>query len=282
MPASDFHAEYVLRLADSTLVLGQRLAEWCGHGPMLEEDIALTNVALDLVGQARLLLSHAALLEDKGRDEDALAYFRDESQFRNWTLLELPNGDGPHNDYAVTIARNLMFSALAVPLWEALAESADQGLAQIAAKSVKESRAHLRHASEWTVRLGDGTQVSHDRMQAAFDRLWPYANEWWDDDPIDVAAAKAGIGPMLGTLKPVWDRTLDAILAQASLARPAHTAFLSSGKLGRHSEHLGYLLAEMQSLARSDPGAQWCSARPIRCSRRLRHSPPRCPTPRSR
>ena len=136
MPASDFHAEYVLRLADSTLVLGQRLAEWCGHGPMLEEDIALTNVALDLVGQARLLLSHAALLEDKGRDEDALAYFRDESQFRNWTLLELPNGDGPHNDYAVTIARNLMFSALAVPLWEALAGSADQGLAQIAAKSV--------------------------------------------------------------------------------------------------------------------------------------------------
>ena len=257
MPASDFHAEYVLRLADSTLVLGQRLAEWCGHGPMLEEDMALTNVALDLVGQARLLLSHAALLEEKGRDEDALAYFRDESQFRNWTLLELPNGDGPHNDYAVTIARNLMFSALAVPLWEALAGSADQGLAQIAAKSVKESRAHLRHASEWTVRLGDGTQVSHDRMQAAFDRLWPYANEWWDDDPIDVAAAKAGIGPMLGTLKPVWDRTLDAILAQASLARPAHTAFLSSGKLGRHSEHLGYLLAEMQSLARSDPGAQW-------------------------
>ena len=257
MPAPAFHAEYVLRLADSTLVLGQRLAEWCGHGPMLEEDIALTNVALDLVGQARLLLSHAALLENNGRDEDALAYFRDESQFRNWTLLELPNGDGSHNDYAITIARNLMFSALAVPLWEALAGSADQGLAQIAAKSVKEARAHLRHASEWTVRLGDGTQVSHDRMQAAFDRLWPYANEWWHEDPVDVAAANAGIGPMLGTLKPVWDRTLDAILAQATLARPATTAFLSSGKLGRHSEHLGYLLAEMQSLARSDPGAQW-------------------------
>lgn len=257
MPAPAFHAEYVLRLADSTLVLGQRLAEWCGHGPMLEEDIALTNVALDLVGQARLLLSHVGLIEESGRDEDALAYFRSESEFRNWTLLELPNGDGAQNDYAITIARNLMFSALTVPMWEALTASADQALAQIAAKSVKEARAHLRHASEWTIRLGDGTQLSHDRMQAAFDRLWPYANEWWADDPIDAAAANAGIGPMLAALKPAWDGTLDAVLAQATLTQPARTRFLSSGKLGRHSEHLGYLLAQMQSLARSDPGAKW-------------------------
>ncbi len=257
MPAPAFHTEYVLRLADSTLVLGQRLAEWCGHGPMLEEDIALTNVALDLVGQARLLLSHVGSIEESGRDEDALAYFRGESEFRNWTLLELPNGDGAHHDYAITIARNLMFSALTVPMWEALTASSDQTLAQIAAKSVKEARAHLRHASEWTIRLGDGTQISHDRMQAAFDRLWPYANEWWADDLIDAAAAKAGIGPMLATLKPAWDRTLDAVLAQATLTQPMRTSFLSSGKLGRHSEHLGYLLAEMQSLARSDPGAQW-------------------------
>ena len=257
MPAPAFHTEYVLRLADSTLVLGQRLAEWCGHGPMLEEDIALTNVALDLVGQARLLLSHVGSIEESGRDEDALAYFRGESEFRNWTLLELPNGDGAHHDYAITIARNLMFSALTVPMWEALTASKDQALAQIAAKSVKEARAHLRHASEWTIRLGDGTQISHDRMQAAFDRLWPYANEWWADDPIDTAAANAGIGPMLATLKPAWDRTLDAVLAQATLTQPARTSFLSSGKLGRHSEQLGYLLAEMQSLARSDPGAQW-------------------------
>ena len=257
MPAPDFHAQYVLRLADNALVLGQRLAEWCGHGPLLEEDLALTNISLDLIGQARLLLSHAGALEGRGRDEDALAYLRDEADFRNWTLLELPNGDGPHDDYAVTIARNLLASAIAVPLYDALAGSTDTALAQIAAKSVKEARSHLRHASDWIERFGDGTDDSHARAQAAIDRLWPYTNELWTDDDVERRAADAGIGPRIATLKPAWDATIDAVLARATLRRPADTAFVSSGKHGVHSEHMGYLLAEMQTLARQHPGATW-------------------------
>jgi ring-1,2-phenylacetyl-CoA epoxidase subunit PaaC len=257
MTPPDFHTRYVLRRADDALVLGQRLSEWCGHGPMLEEDIAMTNIALDLVGQARLLLSHAGRLEGRGRDEDALAYLRDEADFLNCTLVELPNGESAHDDYAVTVARNVLFSALAVPLWEALAASSDAELAQIAAKSVKEARAHLRHAGEWLVRFGDGTAESHARAQAAIDRLWPYTNELWSADEVERAAAAAGIGPVLADLKPAWDATVDAVLAQATLARPADTPFVSTGKLGRHSEHMGFLLAEMQTLARQHPGASW-------------------------
>lgn len=251
------HIEYVLRLGDSALILGQRLAEWCGHGPMLEEDIALTNVSLDLVGQARLLLAHAGQLEDLGRDEDALAFLRDEGHFRNWTIVELPHGDGRHDDYAFTIVRNLMVAALMVPWWTALAHSSDTTLAAISGKSVKEAQAHLRHASQWTVRFGDGTEVSHARAQAALERLWPYANEWWQTDAIEQQAAQAGIGPLPADLRAAWDATLDAVLAEATLKRPAATGFISQGKLGQHSEHLGYVLAEMQSLARKHPGATW-------------------------
>jgi ring-1,2-phenylacetyl-CoA epoxidase subunit PaaC len=251
------HRDYVLRLGDSALILAQRLSQWCGHGPLLEEDIALTNVSLDLIGQARLLLSHAGALEGRGRDEDALAYFRDEGEFRNWTLVELPNGQGPHDDYAVTIVRNLMVSALSVPLWEAIASSTDSNLAAIGAKSVKEARAHLRHASQWTVRLGDGTEESHRRAQAALVRLWPYANEWWQTDEVERMASGRGIGPAMLELRPTWDATLEAVLKHATLTRPADTTFLSTGKSGQHSEHLGYLLAEMQSLARRHPGATW-------------------------
>jgi ring-1,2-phenylacetyl-CoA epoxidase subunit PaaC len=257
MNAPDFHTQYLLRLADDALVLGQRLAEWCGHGPMLEEDIALTNVSLDLIGQARLLLSHAGRLEGRGRDEDALAYFRDERDFRNCTLVELPNGEAAHDDYATTIVRNLLASALAVPRYEALATSADAELAQIAAKSVKEARSHLRHAADWTVRFGDGTEESKRRAQAALDRLWPYTNEWWATDAVEHEAAKAGIGPTLAELRPAWDATVDAVLAKATLARPADVPFVSAGKLGVHSEHMGFLLAEMQTLARQHPGASW-------------------------
>jgi ring-1,2-phenylacetyl-CoA epoxidase subunit PaaC len=257
MSAPDYHLQYLLRLADDALVLGQRLAEWCGHGPMLEEDIALTNVSLDLIGQARLLLSHAGRLEGRGRDEDALAYFRDERDFRNCTLVELPNGEAAHDDYATTIVRNLLASALAVPRYEALATSADAELAQIAAKSVKEARSHLRHAADWTVRFGDGTEESKRRAQAALDRLWPYTNEWWATDAVEHEAAKAGIGPTLAELRPAWDATVDAVLAKATLARPADVPFVSAGKLGVHSEHMGFLLAEMQTLARQHPGASW-------------------------
>ncbi len=257
MSADPAHIEYVTRLGDNALVLGQRLAEWCGHGPALEEDLALTNISLDLIGQARLLLTHAAGLEGAGRDEDALAYFRDEPQFRNWTLVELPNGNGKHDDYAVTIARNFLFSALAVPLWEALAGSADAALAQIAAKSVKEARSHLRHARDWVVRFGDGTEESHRRAQAALDRLWPYTNELWSADEVERSAARAGIGVATAELKPAWDAIVDATLSHASLVRPPESSFLSTGKLGVHSEFLGYLLAEMQTLARQHPGARW-------------------------
>jgi ring-1,2-phenylacetyl-CoA epoxidase subunit PaaC len=257
MTAPAFHTQYVLRLADNALVLGQRLSEWCGHGPMLEEDIAMTNIALDLVGQARLLLSHAGRLEGRGRDENALAYFRDEADYRNWTLVELPNGEAAHDDYALTTARNALYAALAVPLWEALARSSDNELAQIAAKSVKEARAHFRHASEWLVRMGDGTEESHARAQAAIARLWPYTNEWWAPDAVERDAAAAGIGPVIAELKPAWDATVDAMLDQATLARPADVSFVSTGKLGVHSEHMGFLLAEMQSLARQHPGATW-------------------------
>ncbi|MCL4747004.1 MAG: phenylacetate-CoA oxygenase subunit PaaC [Burkholderiaceae bacterium] len=257
MQANRAHLEYLTRLGDTALVLGQRLSEWCGHGPALEEELALTNVSLDLIGQARLVLSHAAALEGAGRDEDSLAYFRDESQFRNWTLAELPNGATARDDYASTIVRNFLICALQVPLWEALAGSRDETLAQIAAKSVKESRAHLRHSRAWLVRFGDGTDESHARAQAALDRLWPYTNEFWDADAVEREAAALGVGVVVAELEPSWTATVDAALSEATLRRPARSGFLSSGKRGAHSEYLGYLLAEMQVIARQHPGARW-------------------------
>lgn len=256
------HGEYVLRLADNALVLGQRLAEWCGHGPVLEEDIALTNIALDLIGQARLLLSHAGRVEGKGRDEDQLAFLRDVSDFHNATLLELPNSGvasagAAGGDYAVTIVRNLLFSAYQVELWQALSGSADSELAAIAAKSLKEARYHLRHAADWTIRLGDGTEESHARVERALATLWPYTHELFATDPVEQAVARHGIGVESASLRAGWLATLAPILAKATLGRPVDSPFRSTGKLGRHSEHLGFLLAEMQSLHRQHPGATW-------------------------
>ncbi len=256
------HVEYVLRLADNALVLGQRLAEWCGHGPALEEDIAATNVALDLIGQARLLLAHAGQLEGKGRDEDQLAFLREAPDFRNATLLELPNGGvasagAASGDYAIAIVRNLLFGAYQVELWQALSKSTDGELAAIAAKSLKEARYHLRHAADWAVRLGDGTDESHERTQAALDALWPYTHELFATDPVEAAVARHGIGVESAGLRRGWLDTVAAVLAEATLALPPDTAFRSTGKLGRHSEHLGFLLAEMQSLHRQHPGATW-------------------------
>jgi len=256
------HVEYVLRLADNALVLGQRLAEWCGHGPVLEEDIAAANVALDLIGQARLLLAHAGKLEGKGRDEDQLAFLREAPDFRNATLLELPNSGvasagAAAGDYAVAIVRNLLFSAYQVELWQALSKSTDNELAAIAAKSLKESRYHLRHAADWAIRLGDGTDESHARTQAALDALWPYTHELLETDPVEAAVARHGIGVESANLRQGWHDTVAAVLAEATLALPPDTAFRSTGKLGRHSEHLGFLLAEMQSLHRQHPGATW-------------------------
>ncbi len=261
MTDQDLHApaaiEQLLRLGDSALVHGQRLSEWCGHGPALEEDIALTNIALDCVGQARLLLSVAGEREAKGRDEDALAYLRDESAFRNYTLLELPNGNGPHDDYAIAVARGFLHAALQVHLWPALAACADRELAAIAARSINEARAHLRHFGQWMVRLGDGTETSHQRIAAALERLFPYTNEFWSIDPVEEALAANGCGIVVASLKGNWDQTVDPVLDQAGLARPADSRFVPTGKLGRHSEHLGPMLAEMQSLARTEPGARW-------------------------
>ncbi len=259
--------QYVLRLADNALILGQRNAEWCGHGPVLEEDIALANISLDLIGQARLLYTRAGQLEaaltGTARGEDDYAFWRDERDFRNWTLLELPH-TGPlagtaasDRDYAVTIVRNFLYSALMVELWSRLQASSDTELAAIASKSVKEARYHLQHAAGWVVRLGDGTEHSHQRTQRALDHLMPYMNECFADDDIDREAAAQGVGVLAADCRPAWDATVRETLTQATLTLPAPTGFVSTGKRGVHSEHMSYVLGEMQGLARAHPGAQW-------------------------
>jgi ring-1,2-phenylacetyl-CoA epoxidase subunit PaaC len=246
------HAPYVLRIADGSLILAQRLSECCGHGPALEPDIALTNVALDLLGQARLLLSHAGALEGAGRDEDALAYWRDASQFRNPSLCELPNGD-----FAQTCLRTFFYVAWQAQLWTALSASKDAALAAIAEKSSKETRYHCEHLAGWVVRLGDGTATSNERLQRALNYLLPYTNELFVDDDTDLAAAAAGIGPLPSSLNDAWTAQVQAVLAEATLKLPASTPFRSSGRRGQHSEAMDYVLAEMQSVARAHPGAQW-------------------------
>jgi ring-1,2-phenylacetyl-CoA epoxidase subunit PaaC len=255
--------QYVLHLADNALVLGQRNAEWCGHGPVLEEDIALTNISLDLIGQARLLYQHAAALQGNGATEDSLAYFRDAGQFRNYTMLELPH-HGPlagtaaaDRYYATTIARNFLYSTLALLQWEALQQSNDAQLAAIAGKSLKETRYHVRHARDWLVRLGDGTEESQARMQAAIDHLMPYTQEFWTKSPAESAAMANGTGFDTLSIRGAWDAEIDAALAEAKLKRTPAAGHVSRGKEGLHSEHLGYVLAEMQGLARQHPGATW-------------------------
>ena len=243
---------YVLRLADACLIHGQRLAEWCGHAPVLEEDIALTNVALDHIGQARALLTLAGQLEGRGRDEDSLAFLREEREYRNPTLLELPVGD-----FAVTVLRSFLWSSFMKPLCEALAGSSNAQLAAIAAKSLKEVRYHWQHSADWVVRLGDGTPESQRRMQAALLLLWPYTAEWFDDDEVDRAAQASGLGPAWSTLHDAWRALVDPVLAEATLAPAGDTPFRSTGKRGVHSEHMGYLLAQMQALPRAFPGATW-------------------------
>ena len=246
------HCRYLLRLADTNLVLAQRLGEWVGHAPALEEDLGLANVALDLLGQARMLLSHAGEIEGRGRGEDDLAYQREESEYLNLTLVERPNGD-----FGRTIVRQFLFDAWQVALVEALQQSKDGKLAAIAAKSAKESAYHLRYSSGWLIRLGDGTPESHERVQQALERLWPFTNELFDGDDVDRAAAEAGVGPPPESLRDAWTQRVDKVLAEATLARPPPVPFGWYGKQGRHGEHLGYLLAEMQSLHRAHPGASW-------------------------
>jgi ring-1,2-phenylacetyl-CoA epoxidase subunit PaaC len=255
--------DYLLHLADNALILGQRNAEWTGHGPVLEEDIALTNISLDLIGQARLLYQHAASLMGDGTTEDTLAYFRDANEFRNHTLVELPH-HGPlagtaaaNRDYATTIARNFLYGAFMLLVWDALQSSKDAQLAAIAAKSLKETRYHLRHARDWLVRLGDGTDESQRRMQAALDHLLPYTQEFWTASPHEAQAIRDGTGADTAALREAWDSELDETLREANLQRPDATGHVPGGKMGLHSEHLSYVLAEMQSLARQHPGATW-------------------------
>ncbi|MDF2465994.1 MAG: paaC [Ramlibacter sp.] len=255
--------DYLLHLADNALVLGQRNAEWCGHGPVLEEDIAMANISLDMIGLARLLYQHAAAVKGGGTTEDQLAYFRDAMEFRNYTLLELPH-HGPlagtacaNRDYATTIARNFLYSTLMLLVWEALQESMDSQLAAIAAKSLKETRYHVRHSRDWLVRLGDGTEESQRRMQAAIDHLLPYTQEFWTPSAAETQAASCGTGVDVPSLRGAWDAMLDEALAEATLHRPAAGGYVPRGKEGVHSEHLGYVLSEMQGLARQHPGATW-------------------------
>ena len=248
----DARVDYILRIGDACLVHGQRLAEWTGHAPVIEEDIALANIALDHIGQARSLLTLAGRLEGRGRDEDALAYWRAEHEFRNPTLLELPRGD-----FAVTVLRGFLWASFMKVLCEALAGSADADLAAIAGKSLKEVRYHQQHLGDWVVRLGDGTEDSHRRLDRALVQLWPYMAECFDDDEGDAAAAASGLGPAWSTLEPAWRAEVDPVLAQARVEPLAPVPFRSTGKRGRHSEHMGYLVAEMQSVQRAFPGATW-------------------------
>ena len=255
--------DYWLHLADNALVLGQRNAEWCGHGPILEEDIAMTNNSLDLIGQARMLYQVAAARLDDGSTEDSLAYFRDPQAFKNLTLLELPH-HGPlvgyavdNRDYAVTIVRNFLYSALMALVWERLQASKDADMAAIAAKSLKETRYHLRHAHDWLVRFGDGTEVSAQRAQAALDYLLPFTQEFWSAAPYEQAAVDAGLAIDVRSLQADWEQLVAHTLEVAKLQFSSRTGYQTQGKLGQHSEHLSYLLGEMQSLARAHPEGVW-------------------------
>ena len=243
---------YTLRRADDALILGHRLSEWCGHAPILEEDMALANMGLDLLGQARELYSYAADVEGKGNDEDKFAYLRDVRQYRNLLLLEQPNGD-----FAQTMVRQFFYSAFADPYWRAMMKSGDATLAAIAAKSEKESAYHLRHSSEWIVRLGDGTAESHARAQAAIDHLWAFTGEMFKVDASERALIDAGISVDPASLRPQWLNTVSGIVTEATLDLPGNDWMQQGGRDGRHSEHLGHLLSELQSMQRAFPGVAW-------------------------
>ena len=244
--------EYLLRLGDNCLVLSQQLGAWCGHGPALEEDLALTNVALDLLGQARLWLSYAGEVERLGRDEDALAYRRDAGDFRNLLLVEQPNGH-----YGDTVTRQFFFDAWQHHVLAGLSRSSDLRIAEIALKAAKEVRYHVERSAGLVIALGDGTEFSHTRMQASVDQLWPYTNEWFEPDAVDAACAAEGLAPAAPDLAAAWHTSVEAVLAKARLAVPGTTGHQRGGRRGLHSEHLGHLLAELQFMQRAYPGAQW-------------------------
>ncbi len=245
-------AEYSLRIGDTSLILGQRIAEWCGHGPILEEDIALTNISLDLIGQARAFLTYAGELMDKKRSEDELAFFRNDREFRNTLLAEQPNGDFAH-----TIVRQLFISAFQYYFFEHLKDSKDKTFAALAEKSFKEVAYHLRHSSEWTYRLGDGTAESNSRMTDAINDLWRYTGDLFTTDETDAELLKSGIAVDMPAVKKQWDKKIKEVLSQATLAIPEDAYVITGGIKGKHTEYLGHILSEMQILPRSFPGATW-------------------------
>jgi ring-1,2-phenylacetyl-CoA epoxidase subunit PaaC len=244
--------QYLLRLGDDRLVLGHRLSEWCGHGPILEEDIALANIALDLIGQANLLLAIAGTAEEKGRDQDALVYFREAVDYRNVLIAELPKGD-----FAFTIARQFVFSVFAYLQLEALQKSTHKELAGIAAKGVKEAKYHVRHSADWVIKLGDGTEESHTRMQDAVNEIWRYTGELFLADDVDRAADAAGVGVDPSKLEQPWRAHVDDVFGRATLTVPEVKFMQRGGRTGKHTEHLGHILSEMQIVARSFPSGQW-------------------------
>jgi ring-1,2-phenylacetyl-CoA epoxidase subunit PaaC len=244
--------QYILRLGDNALILGHRLSEWTANGPILEEDIALTNIALDLVGQSRMLLSYAGEIEGKGRTEDDLAYYRQSAEFRNALLTETDNGD-----FAQTIARQLFYSVFADQLLQGLQKSTDATLAGYAAKAIKENAYHLRHASEWTLRLGDGTDESKRRMQEGIDKLWMFTGDLFATTEADTLLVNEGVVPDVATFREAWLKRITAVLTEATLTVPESKWFQSGSREGVHTESLSYLLGEMQSLARAYPGAKW-------------------------
>ncbi len=246
------HQSYILQLADSALIMGYRLSEWCGHGPILEQDMAMTNIALDLVGQARSLYQYAAEVEGKGRTEDDLAYLRDEMEYFNPLITEIPNGN-----FADTIARQFFFDVYNHAYYTELKNSKDETLAAIAEKSLKEVRYHLRYSSEWMLRLGDGTEESHKKLQTAVDNIWMYTGELTTMTERENSMLAEEIGVDLSVIKPIWMEKIKSVLAEATLKLPEKTWMQSGGKEGRHTEHLGYILAQMQYLPRTHPGATW-------------------------
>lgn len=244
--------QYLLRLGDSSLIIGHRLSEWCGAGPILEEDIALINIALDFVGNATAFLNYAASIEGNNRTEDDLAFLRHEREFRNLLITELPNGD-----YAYTITRQFLYDVFTFHFYEALKSSKDETIAALAVKSHKEITYHLRHTTEWMYRLGDGTEESHNRMQDALNDLWMYTSDMFDMDEVDALLIKEGIVPDLNPIKEAWEKQVKAVISEATLQIPS-TQFKQKGSRdGKHTEHLGFLLAEMQSVHRSYPNATW-------------------------
>lgn len=245
-------SKYCIRIGDTSLILGQRLAELCGHGPVLEEDIALTNISLDLIGQTRAFYSYACTVENKGRTEDQLAYLRDEREFQNVLLAEQPNGD-----FGQTILRQFLISNFLELFYGALKSCNDETLSALAEKSLKEVKYHVRHSADWIIRLGQGTEESHRRMMNAIDELWMYTDDLFDMDEVDAQVIKHGTGVDLSLLRQEWDVRAKSLLHEAGLVLPEKIYSVRGSRQGKHTEHLGHLLAEMQVLQRSFPGAEW-------------------------